>query len=689
MGNRTGRVLSLFAALMLILTASLHAQAPVGNPFPRLGMWWPDTSKQPISDIARYDFVILGNWDRPKVPAVRARNMSIRLLNSTNACELGFNPASDAPVWDNADVLKIPPQWFLTQVGTTLTSAVDASTTTFHVAAMTCSDGSSTYDLFVAGDAAVVDGESVLVQSVNKAALTLKVRRGYVRPASSHPSGTRVAAHIAFWPNSWLLNLTTFCPKAQAAGSTITETWAEYNARVAAGLIADTAWDGILVDRADADESWLVGNSTARTIDQDQSNTLLTDYAGFDLAWNAGLRLFETRLRSLVGNNRIIFVNLGMANYDLLNGNNYEGFPSTEGMLYGQPWRDTVFGPRSSGSYFDWMQKARNPNLTMIETYEDDGGPAATSDGSYDNPFTHPGFAPNYRKMRYGLATALLNNGFFSYEINTNGHGSLGLMWFDEYDNAGAGRGYLGLPLSPATQSLASLATPNLVRSGGFEVGADLDNWDLWADTGYAATIARDTSSPGAGTASARIQITKSLGTDWQISVSQTGINLGVGKEYTLSFMARADRTRPVNAWVQQDHAPWENWLNLGTVDVDISWKRYELAAVSSGTDAQGQLIFGVGQTTGTVWLDGVQLQEGSREVWQRDYEGGRAMLNATATTQTVALGETFQKIRGQQVPSVNDGSTVTLVTIPPLDGLILLRKTPTAVEPGLWEMLY
>ena len=35
----------------------------------------------------------------------------------------------------------------------------------------------------------------------------------------------------------------------------------------------------------------------------------------------------------------------------------------------------------------------------------------------------------------------LLGQGFFSYEINTNGHGSLGLLWFDEYDGGGRGRG--------------------------------------------------------------------------------------------------------------------------------------------------------------------------------------------------------------------------------------------------------
>jgi hypothetical protein len=61
-----------------------------------------------------------------------------------------------------------------------------------------------------------------------------------------------------------------------------------------------------------------------------------------------------------------------------------------------------------------------------------------------------PSFEPNYQRMRWGITTALLGDGYFSYEISTYGHGSLGLMWFDEYDNAGQGGGYLGYPTSDA-----------------------------------------------------------------------------------------------------------------------------------------------------------------------------------------------------------------------------------------------
>ena len=58
--------------------------------------------------------------------------------------------------------------------------------------------------------------------------------------------------------------------------------------------------------------------------------------------------------------------------------------------------------------------------------------------------------------MRFGLCTALLGDGFFSYEVSGRGHGALGLLWFDEYDNAGQAAGTsASLSVRPSALSLA------------------------------------------------------------------------------------------------------------------------------------------------------------------------------------------------------------------------------------------
>lgn len=651
---------------------------PFSMAYPRLGMWWPDTWEQSTADIARYDWVIYGDWNKENLPAIKTLNPTQLMLNSTNACELSFNADPDAEPWENEDVLAIPPEWFLTQVGATLSQPVDAVTTTLHVSAITATDGGETYELFMAGDTALIGNESVYIEAVNERAKTLTVQRGYVRPASSHPVGTRLAAHITFWPNSWLLNVSTLSPTTVVSSTIGAERWADYNARRAISLLADPVWDGILLDRSDSNESWLIGNSTARTIDPNQSNTLLSDYSAFDAAWNAGLRQYESKLRTAIGDERIIFVNWGMPNYDLLNGNNFEGFPDDGASAYGTPWGTTVFGHwDENGSYFDWLAQGQQPNLTMIETYEDDSGPDATGDGSYDNPCEHTDFTPNYRKMRFGLATALLNDGFFSYEINTNGHGSLCLLWFDEYDNAGEGRGYLGQPLGAAQRAISSLTTPNLVSSGSFESQVDLEQWDLWADTseGYSATLELDTTTAAAGNASAKINVLQTGGVDWRVSLSFEPLSVISGTEYTLSFWGKADSSRSIDAWVQRTEDPWDTWFWYESFSLSDAWQYYELTAVASGSDAAAGLNFGLGQETSVVWLDDVHLQEGSRDVWRRDYSGGLALVNTTISEQTIPLGGYYRKIDGSQAPLVNDGSLVNQVTLPSHDGLILLRS--------------
>ena len=59
-----------------------------GPSFPRLGMWWPNGWHQPLEDIARYDWVILGNWQQQFIGPLLSINPNIELLTSTDAAEL-------------------------------------------------------------------------------------------------------------------------------------------------------------------------------------------------------------------------------------------------------------------------------------------------------------------------------------------------------------------------------------------------------------------------------------------------------------------------------------------------------------------------------------------------------------------------------------------------------------------------
>ena len=69
-----------------------------------------------------------------------------------------------------------------------------------------------------------------------------------------------------------------------------------------------------------------------------------------------------------------------------------------------------------------------------------------------------------------------------------------------------------------------------------------------------------------------------------------------------------------------------------------------------------------------------LSTQEGELDVWQRNYENGIVLVNATAKQITISLEGTFKKINGSQDPTINDGSLVTQVSLQPKDGIILLR---------------
>ena len=60
--------------------------------------------------------------------------------------------------------------------------------------------------------------------------------------------------------------------------------------------------------------------------------------------------------------------------------------------------------------------------------------------------------------------------------------------------------------------------------------------------------------------------------------------------------------------------------------------------------------------------------------VWRRDFRSGIVLNNSTSAPQTIVLGTPMIRLRGAQDPSVNDGATVTEVTIQPFDGLFLRR---------------
>ena len=542
-----------WALVALIATASARpALATDGEmSFPRTGIWWPDemTYRNDPASVARYDMVLLGDWNYDAwhlrngyVAALKTANPSVILMGSGDTVEL----AKDR--WGG-----VPAQWSLTMVGSKLTQNVTPTDTQVHVAEV-AKEGKTLFtakDALGEGDYIVVDEEVMLVTGVSGTTLTVK-REGadygstthadgngrvvgntlgfgtddgaYSHIARAHSAGARVAAIVRTWSSLCLMDVSDNCPQIDIGSGP--ERFRDFNVRSKASEIRNAGLDGIMMDGAGPDVSGYLSNPTVhfewRTIDVNRSNTVVADYSSFDSLWGAGVVETVRGVKSALPGKYVV-PNGPYPKISDSNGTTFEDFPADRGTWWpaGSSWHDTMFGGGNvAHSYTDWSANGAQPTLATLSTFDDD----TVYDGAYGGDEAHRLANPNYRKMRFGLCSALMGNGIFMYQMSTNGQSGLGLYWFDEYDNAGAGRHYLGKPLGSPT-------------------------------------------------------------------------------------------------------------------------------AIST-------------------------------DVYRRDFENGIALVNGTGSSVTVDLGGTFKKIAGNQDPAVNDGSTVSRVTLSPTDGLILLRQAAGTSTP-------
>jgi len=413
-----------------------------GTGYPRLAMWWPDTREQPIEDLKRYDWIGFGRWDKiSTIEQLKTINPDQKHFMDYSITETSWSS------WENNRIImqKIPSEWFLTQRGTFLVQSLDRTQTTVYVEAIIDNNGKA---LFEIGDNVTCDFESMKVLDIDAQNKTLTVERGFVRTANPHQEGARIAPQITFWPTTWVMNMSALCPKVDVNDGNGSQNWIEFACRNKK-IENEDLWDGYITDRIEETQSWLIPKS-CRSIDPDCSNKeVIDDYSAFDAAWYEGCAGYLEYLRSVYPNKYLIANSFGTY-YQQLNGCIYEGFPTNWDNSRPETYEEWSYRALGEQGYLNVSISGHSPNYSLGETYEDEEGPKA-GDLFYDNPHDHPDFVPNYQRMRYGLTSTLLGDGYFSYEINTNGHGSLGLMWFDEYDKAGKERRYLGFPVNEAS----------------------------------------------------------------------------------------------------------------------------------------------------------------------------------------------------------------------------------------------
>lgn len=133
-----------------------------------------------------------------------------------------------------------------------------------------------------------------------------------------------------------------------------------------------------------------------------------------------------------------------------------------------------------------------------------------------------------------------------------------------------------------------------------------------------------------------KTSITQVDGTGWHVQVHQTGLDLKEGATYTVTFRAKADKERvlPVAASLDQD-----DWHNVGldaSATLSTDWKPFSYVFTAQNTvPAHNRLAFTLGGSTGTVWVDSLQIHPGAEGA---SLAPGQSLLTKTVDIPVSAL---------------------------------------------------
>ena len=143
------------------------------------------------------------------------------------------------------------------------------------------------------------------------------------------------------------------------------------------------------------------------------------------------------------------------------------------------------------------------------------------------------------------------------------------------------------------------------VVNGGFEQGVG-PPWGLFLGQGAAATLAADTAKPGAGTTSARVDITAGSQAYSGISLRQPGLKLEAGRLYTLSVAVRAASQRDIRVRVASTTGA--SYVNR-IAQVGTAWSTVAITFTAGVGDPNAVLELDLGRGYAATVFDAVSFR--------------------------------------------------------------------------------
>lgn len=207
---------------------------------------------------------------------------------------------------------------------------------------------------------------------------------------------------MTFWPGTWMLNVADNTPAIN--GVRFNQYLAQF---VAQEILATGLWDGVFYDNAWKDVKWFTGDTVDLNKDGQKDENI-------DAHWQEGMRTLYTETRRLTNNK---YIQVGNASNDVYN-NNLNGIMLESFPVLG--WEESM------RVYAGNQQGIPQPRINIINA----------NTGNKGN-------SQDYQKIRFSLTSALLMDGYYSFDFGDKAHAQT--WWYDEYDVE------LGKPITVAT----------------------------------------------------------------------------------------------------------------------------------------------------------------------------------------------------------------------------------------------
>lgn len=233
---------------------------------------------------------------------------------------------------------------------------------------------------------------------------------------------------LSWWPNTSLLNVSNRAPRVN--GIRFNEYLANF---VTNDVLASGLWDGVFIDNTWDNITHFAGSDIDLNLDgfiDRDSNS----------AWREGMETLLQLIREKNSQEHLLLVgnNDTRAYTQELNGMLLENFS-------GERWVHQM------NRYAFNNTERRNTHINIINTNT-----------------ANTGQRNDYKKMRFGLTSTLLENGYYSFDFGDQNHGQT--WWYDEYDAR------LGAPEGASTSSMGVQKYDRAVWQRPFDQGLVIVN---------------------------------------------------------------------------------------------------------------------------------------------------------------------------------------------------------------------